>query len=126
MKERAKELKREAQRADGGRRKRRAGEDRRDAGAGPRHGDADPCSRHGQRTGPRRRERGTGCPPIQGRQGRLLLPERAQVQRALRHARLQRRGEPGRRRHVADCLRAGGADPRRGGRIAALVKKAVS
>src|SRR5581483_10514246 len=50
-----------------------------------------------------------------GRQGRLLLPERAEVQDAVRDVRLQRRGEPRRRRPVADRLRAEGVDRRRGG-----------
>ena len=49
----------------------------------------------------------------QGRQGRLLLPKRGQVQVEVRDSRLQRRGEPRRRRHVADLLRAEGVDPRR-------------
>jgi uncharacterized protein YgiM (DUF1202 family) len=44
----------------------------------------------------------------QGRQGRLLLPERAEVQDEVRDARLQRPGEPRRRRHVADRLCAEG------------------
>jgi hypothetical protein len=48
-------------------------------------------------------------------QGRLLLPKRAEVQGEVRHARFQRRGEPRRRRHVADGLRAEGADRRRRG-----------
>ena len=52
----------------------------------------------------------------QGRQGRLLLPKRAEVQREVRDARLQRRGEPRRRRHVADRLRAEGVDRRRRGK----------
>jgi hypothetical protein len=52
----------------------------------------------------------------QGRQGRLLLPERAEVQDEVRDARLQRHGEPRRRRHVADRLRAEGADCRRRGK----------
>src|SRR3712207_7800768 len=41
----------------------------------------------------------------QGRQGRLLLPERREVRREVRDARLQRRGEPRRGGHVADLLR---------------------
>src|SRR3712207_9289563 len=51
----------------------------------------------------------------QGRQGRLLLPERREVRREVRDARLQRRGEPRRGGHVADLLRTEGADRRRGG-----------
>src|SRR4029453_18366398 len=46
----------------------------------------------------------------EGREGRVLLPERQQVQVEVRDVRLQRRGEPGRRRHVADLLRAEEAD----------------
>src|SRR5438093_140115 len=49
----------------------------------------------------------------QGRQGRLLLPKRAEVQNEVRDVRLQRQGEPRRRRNVADLLRAEGADRRR-------------
>jgi hypothetical protein len=51
----------------------------------------------------------------QGRQGRLLLPERAEVQDEVRDARLQRQGEPRRRRHVADRLCAEGVDRHRRG-----------
>src|SRR5688572_22614518 len=51
-----------------------------------------------------------------GRQGRLLLPERAEVQLEVRDARLQRRGEPRRRRHVADLLRAEGVECHRRGK----------
>ena len=47
----------------------------------------------------------------QGRQDRLLFPERAEVQVEVRDVRLQRHGEPRRRRHVADLLRAEGVDP---------------
>src|SRR5439155_13978542 len=51
----------------------------------------------------------------QGWQCRLLLPKRAEVQDKVRDARLQRQGEPRRRPHVADRLRAKGADCRRRG-----------
>jgi hypothetical protein len=44
---------------------------------------------------------------------RLLLPKRAEVQNEVRDVRLQRQGEPRRRRHVADGLRAEGVDRRR-------------
>src|SRR5207237_8377892 len=50
------------------------------------------------------------------RQGRLLLPKRAEVQHEIRDVRLQRRGEPRRRRHVADRLRSDGVDRRRRGK----------
>jgi uncharacterized protein YdhG (YjbR/CyaY superfamily) len=52
----------------------------------------------------------------QGRQGRLLLPKCAEVQHEVRDARLQRRGEPRRRRPVAGRLRAEGVDRRRRGK----------
>ena len=48
----------------------------------------------------------------QGRQGRLLLSKRGEVQVEVRDARFQRRGEPRQRRHVADLLRADGGRPR--------------
>jgi hypothetical protein len=51
----------------------------------------------------------------QRRQCRLFLPKCAQVQDEVRDARLQRQGEPRRRPHVADRLRAKGADRRRRG-----------
>src|SRR6266516_1351665 len=50
-----------------------------------------------------------------GRQGRLLLPKRAEVQNEVRDARLQRQGEPRRRRHVAGRLRAEEVDLQRRG-----------
>jgi hypothetical protein len=52
----------------------------------------------------------------QGRQGRLLLPKRAEVQLEVRDVQLQRQGEPRRRRHVADLLRAEGVDCHRRGK----------
>src|SRR5208337_2359439 len=52
----------------------------------------------------------------QGRQGRLLLPKRAEVQNEVRDVRLHAQREPRRRRHVADRLRAEGADRRRRGK----------
>jgi hypothetical protein len=48
-----------------------------------------------------------------GRQGRRLLPGRGQVQGPLRDPRLPGRGEPRRRCHVADVVRADQADPGR-------------
>ena len=44
---------------------------------------------------------------------RAAMRERAEVQNEVRDVRLQRQGEPRRRRHVADLLRAEGADRRR-------------
>src|SRR5439155_19126259 len=52
----------------------------------------------------------------QERQGRLLLPKRAEVQHEVRDVRLQRRGEARRRRRVAHRLRAEGVDRRRRGK----------
>jgi hypothetical protein len=52
----------------------------------------------------------------QGRQGRLLLSKRAEVQHEVRDVRLQRCGEPRRRRSVANRLRAEGVDRRRRGK----------
>jgi hypothetical protein len=52
----------------------------------------------------------------QGRQGSLLLPERREVQREVRYVRLQRQGEPRRGRHVADLVCAEGVDRRRRGK----------
>jgi hypothetical protein len=54
--------------------------------------------------------------PMKDRQHcRLLLPERAEVQNEVRDARLQRQGEPRRRLHMAERLRAEGVDRRRRG-----------
>ena len=53
--------------------------------------------------------------PVYAKHGKVvcLLPKRAEVQDEVRDVRLQRQGEPRRRRHVADLLRAEGADRRR-------------
>ncbi len=51
----------------------------------------------------------------QRRQDRLLLSKRPEVQDEVRDSRLQRRGAPRRRQHVADRLRADEVDPRRRG-----------
>ena len=110
MRERAQELKAAG---EGGRGKRRAREDRRDAGTGSRHGRADPCHHQSQRASPLAENLVRDARIRQGRQRRLLLPERAEVQGEVRDARLQRQGEPRRRRHVADRLRADGTDRRR-------------
>ena len=48
----------------------------------------------------------------EGRQCRLLPPKRAEIQNEVRNVRLQRQGEPRRRRHVADRLRSDGVDRR--------------
>src|SRR5207253_9896244 len=52
----------------------------------------------------------------EGRQGRLLLPERAEVQNEVRDLRLQRQGKARRRHHVAERLRADEVDSRRRGK----------
>src|SRR5216683_1446419 len=52
----------------------------------------------------------------EGRQDRLLLPTRAEVQDEVRDDRLQRRGAPRRRHHVAGRLRSGEVDDRRRGK----------
>src|ERR671917_2200184 len=102
--------------AEGGWGTRRAREDRRDAGTGSRHGRAAPCDRQGKRASPLAENLVRDARVCQqGRQGPLLLPKRAQVQLEVRDARLQRRGEPRRRLHVADLLRAEGVDRRRRG-----------
>ena len=69
-----------------------------------------------------------GMPAYANRDGKIVcfFQSARQVQVEVRVVRLHRRGEPRRRRHVADLLRAEGVDPRRRGEIAALVKKAVS
>ncbi|CAA9552636.1 MAG: FIG00868433: hypothetical protein, partial [uncultured Thermomicrobiales bacterium] len=103
-------------REPGGRGERRAREDRRDAGTGPRPGRAAPRDRQGQRAIPLAQTLVRDARLCQGRQGRLLLPVRGQVQRAVRDVRLQRHGEPRRRQHVADLLRAHGAVRRRRGK----------
>src|SRR5215217_6674811 len=98
--------------AEGGWGTRRAREDRRDAGTGPRHGRAAPRDRQGERAGPLAENLVRDARVCQRRQGRLLLPKRAEVQLEVRDARLQRQGEPRRRRYVADLLRAEGVDRR--------------
>src|SRR6266581_5340639 len=97
----------------GGRRKRRAREDWRDAETGSRHGRAAPCHHQSQRASPLAENLVRDARVRQGRQCRLLLPKRAQVQGEVRHVRLQRQGEPRRRHRVAGRLRAEGADRRR-------------
>src|SRR2546429_4302932 len=103
-------------RGQGGRGKRRARQDRRDAGTGSRHGQAAPCHRQSQRTGPVAKNVVWDARVRQGRQGRLLLPKRSEVQDQVRDVRLQRRGAPRRRHHVAERLRSDGVDRRRRGK----------
>src|SRR6266513_2921500 len=100
----------------GGRGKRRAREDCRDAETGSRHGRAAPCRHQSQRASPLAENLVRDARVRQGRQCRLLLPKRAEVQNEVRDVRLQRQGKPRRRRHVADRLRAEGVDRRRRGK----------
>src|SRR4029453_11330997 len=109
MKERLQELKTErAGKADG--ESSVLAEDRRDAGTGSRHGQAAPCYHQSQRASPLAETLVRDACVCQEREGRLLLPERAEVQIEVRDVRLQRRGEPRRRLHVADLLRSEGVD----------------
>src|ERR671917_161897 len=103
--------------AEGGWGTRRAREDRRDATTGSRHGRAAPRDRQGERTRALAEDLVRDARVRQqGRQGRLLLPERREVQREVRDVRLQRQGEPRRGRHVADLVRAEGVGGRRRGK----------
>src|SRR5665647_1168320 len=102
-------------RGQDGRGKRRARGDRSDAGTGSRRGRAAPCDHQSQRPSPLAETLVRDARLCQGRQGRLLLPKRAEVQHEVRDVRLQRRGEPRRRCHVARSLRAEGVDRRRRG-----------
>src|SRR5438094_666257 len=98
-----------------GGRKRRAREDRRNGGLGSRHGQAGPRDRQSQRAGPLAETLVRDARVLQGREGRLLLPRRAEVQEQVRDVWLQRRGESRRRRAVAGRLRAEGVDRRHRG-----------
>src|SRR5713226_2571894 len=81
-----------------------------------RTGQAPPCYHQSQRAGPLAETLVRDARVCQGRQGRLLLPKRAEVQHEVRDVRLQRRGESRRRRPVAGRLRAEGVDRRRRGK----------
>ena len=59
-------------------------------------------------------------------QGRGVLPERRQVQGALRHHRLPAGRQPGRRQFLADLLRRDQADADDQKQLVDLLKKAVS
>src|SRR5215218_7702448 len=109
MRERARELKAARGKADGERDLlAKIAEMPSHGRAAPRHRDRD-----GPHAGPEDLVRDAGL--RQGRQGRVLLPERRQVQGAVRDVRLQRRRQPRRRHDVADVLRAEGPDRRRRG-----------
>src|SRR5438876_1135376 len=96
--------------------KRFAHEDRGDAGTGSRDGQAAPCDHQGQCASPLAEDLVRDARVCQGRRGRLLLPARAEVQNEVRDPRLQRRGEPRRRRPVGGRLRTEGVDPNRRGK----------
>ena len=111
MKERARELKAEAQKADGeatllAKVAEMKGSDR--AMAEKLHAIV-------KKNGPALMPKTWYGMPAYAKEGKvaLLLPERRQVRLALRVVRLHGRGEPRRRRDVADLLRSEGADPRR-------------
>src|SRR5712691_12228699 len=101
---------------EGGRGKRRAREDCRDAETGSRHGRAAPCHHQSQRASPFAENLVRDARVRQGRQCRLLLPKRAQVQGEIRDVRLQRQSEPRRRNRVAGRLCAEGVDRHRRGK----------
>src|SRR5205807_2910134 len=103
-------------RGQGGRGKRGAREDRRAAEIGSRPGRAAPCGHQSQRASPLAETLVRNARVCQGRQCRLPLPNRAEVQDEVRDARLQRQGEPRRRHHVARRLRSDGVDSRRRGK----------
>ena len=86
---------------------------RRDEGIGSRDGREAPRDRQEERPGADAQDLVRDAGLREGGQGPLLLPERRQVRLALRVVRLHGRGEPRRRRDVADLLRSEGADPRR-------------
>src|SRR3989442_3850940 len=102
-----------AEGGQGGWRKRRAREDCRDAETGSGHGPAAPRHHQSQRASPLAENLVRDARVRQGRQCRLLLPKRAQVQDEVRDVRLQRQGERRRRHRVAGRLRPEGADRRR-------------
>src|SRR2546428_14115768 len=77
----------------GGGGERRAGEDRRDARTGSRHGQAAPCYHQRKRASSHGETLVRDARVCQGRQGRLLLPNSAEVQNEVRDVRLQRQGE---------------------------------
>src|SRR5437899_9004196 len=90
----------------GGGRERRAGEDRRDAGTGSHHGQTAPHYDQRERASPNAETLVRDARVCQGRQGRLPLPGSGEVQDEVRDVRLQRQGEPRRRQHVAQRVRA--------------------
>src|SRR2546430_11498295 len=98
----------------GGRGKRRARRAGRDVAEGSRTRQADSRDRHGERPGSRSEDLVRNARVReQRRQGRVLLPQRGEVQREVRDVRLQRQCEPRRWLHMADRLRAHRAERRR-------------
>src|SRR4029450_11091717 len=73
----------------------------------------DPRDRQEERTEPHSEDVVRDAGIRQGRQGHLLLPQRGEIQGAVRDVRLQRQREPRRRLYVAHRLRAPGPDRRR-------------
>src|SRR3954451_7050891 len=117
MKERARELKAAARR---GRAAKADGEsdvlDKIAEMPEPDRGRAAPRCHQGRCAGPRAEALVRDAGLRQGRQGGLLFSECAEVQDEVRDARLQRQGQPRRRRHVADHLRSDEVDRRRRGK----------
>src|SRR5213078_3044462 len=83
---------------------------------GSRYGRAAPCHHQSQRARPLAENLVRDASVRQGRQCRLLLPKRAQVQGEVRDVWVQRQGEPRRGHSVAGRLRAEGVDRRRRGK----------
>ncbi len=102
-------------RGQGGRGKRVAREDRRAAGSRSRLGQAAPRRHQSQRARPLAEAVVRHAGVLQGWQGPLPLPGRAEVQDEVRDAWLQRRSEPRRGRPLAGRLRGEGVDGRRRG-----------
>src|SRR4029450_9151314 len=73
----------------------------------------DPRDRQEERTEPHSEDVVRDAGIRQGRQGHLLLPQRGEIQGAVRDVRLQRQREPRRRLYVAHRLRAPEPDRRR-------------
>src|SRR5919197_3867328 len=108
---------RSRERAEGGRGRGKRGALRAcgDVPQGSRPRRADPRHRQGRGARAHAEDVVRDARVCQGRQGRLLLPERNKVQGPLRDIRLQRQREPRRGLDVASRLRAHGADQGRRG-----------
>src|SRR4029450_13358465 len=88
---------------------------RRDAGSGSRNGQAAPWDHRSNCADPGAENLARGGRLCQGRQGRLLLQERGEVQLEVRDVWFRRSSEPRRGKHVADLLRADEVDRSRRG-----------